>query len=68
MESGTRCSRAAFIRSAGIVQTAASMSISSHFAPTTSPGRAAVKMQNSKASAAMAWRPRKALMKAGTSA
>ena len=47
-DSGTRCSRPAFIRSAGTVQT--SPSISSQCAPSTSPVRAAVRMANSKAS------------------
>jgi hypothetical protein len=41
--SGTRCSRPAFIRLAGMVQTPASRSISLHCAPRTSPDRAAVK-------------------------
>ncbi len=40
-DSGTRCSRAVFIRLAGIVQTAFSRSISLHTAPRTSPPRAA---------------------------
>ncbi len=51
--SGTRCSRAAFIRSAGTVQTLASTSISDHRAPRTSPPRAAVRIANSRARAAV---------------
>ena len=49
-ESGTRCSRPAFIRSAGTVHVAASMSISVHVANRTSPARAAVSTKYSKAS------------------
>src|SRR3546814_7664768 len=38
-ESGTRCSRPAFIRLGGMVQIFFSMSISSHVAPSNSPER-----------------------------
>ncbi len=65
---GTRCSRPAFIRFAGTVQTLPVKSISSQSRPRISPERAAVKMQNSSASAAIPSRSRKSAIKAGTSA
>ena len=43
-ESGTRCCRPAFIRSAGTVHKRASRSISDHLAPNTSLVRAAAKV------------------------
>ena len=49
-QSGTRCSRFAFIRAAEIVHTARAASISSHVASRTSPDRAAVSTRNSNAS------------------
>ena len=49
-ESGTRCSRFDFMRLAGIIQTLAGRSVSSHLAPRTSPDRAAVSTRNSNAS------------------
>ena len=49
-QSGTRCSRFAFIRAAEIVHTAPAASISSHVASRTSPDRAAVGTRNSNAS------------------
>ena len=51
-DSGTRCSRLAFIRCAGIVHVAAAKSISSQLAYRTSPDRHAVSTRNSKASTA----------------
>ncbi len=59
---------AAFIRSAGTVHTARSRSNSFQRAPSTSPERAAVRMANSSARAAIAWRDCKLVMKAATSA
>jgi hypothetical protein len=53
VDSGTRCSLPALVRSAGIVQTAPSRSISSHRAPIVSDVRVAVRIQNSSASAVM---------------
>ena len=50
--SGTRCSRSAFMRAPGIVQTAVSGSISFQVAKRTSPERAAVSTRNSNASIA----------------
>ena len=47
-ESGTRCSRLAFIRPAEITQVRASGSISSQAARRTSPERAAVRTRNSR--------------------
>ena len=44
--SGTRCSRVAFIRAAGIVHAASPKSISSHRAPRASPGLTAVSTRN----------------------
>jgi hypothetical protein len=49
---GMRCSRPAFMRPAGIVQTSAAGSISSQTAPITSPDLAAVKIVNMSARAA----------------
>ena len=49
--SGTLCSRPAFIRSAGTVQTSVPRSISDHLAPITSPVRPAVNIINSNARA-----------------
>ena len=49
-QSGTRCSRFAFIRSAGTVHTRPATSISSHVASPTSPERAAVSTSSSNAS------------------
>ena len=49
-ESGTRCSRFAFMRSAGTVHVAPARSISSQVALRTSPERAAVSTRNSSAS------------------
>ena len=66
--SGTRCSRPAFIRRAGMVQTRASRSISLQRAPRTSPERVAVRMANSSARAATTSLSRSLAMKAGTSA
>jgi hypothetical protein len=51
---GTRCSRPAFILLAGTVQILFFRSISDHRAPKTSPDRAAVRMQNSRASTVVA--------------
>ena len=67
-ESGTRCSAFAFIRLAGIVQTAALKSISRQAAPIVSPVRAAVSMVNSRARAASAGRARSFTKNAGASA
>ena len=53
-DSGTRCSTPAFIRSAGMVQIPASRSISDQRAPSASPERAAVRIVNSSARAAIA--------------
>ena len=50
LDSGTRCSTFAFIRSAGIVHVAAGRSTSPHVAKRTSPDRAAVSTPNSNAS------------------
>ena len=52
LDSGTRCSRPAFILAGGIVQTFAAVSISSHVAARASPERAAVKTISSTASRA----------------
>src|SRR3984885_5135040 len=49
-ESGTLCSRPAFMRGARIVQTFSCQVISDHFAPRISPVRVAVRMQTSSAS------------------
>ena len=49
-ESGTRCSRPAFILKAGTVHVRTSKSISDHVASRTSPERAAVNTRNSNAS------------------
>ena len=65
-ESGTRCSRAAFMRDAGMAQTFLSRSISSQLAPSTSLVRHAVRIANSKARAAIAGRRQRSSMKAGT--
>ena len=48
--SGIRCSRFAFVREAGMVQTPWFRSISVHAAPRASPERVAVSTRNSKAS------------------
>ena len=53
LDSGTRCSRLAFILDAGMVQTLSAKSISLQRAPTTSPRRPAVRIRNSKARALM---------------
>ena len=53
MLKGTRCSRLAFMRPAGMVHTFASRSISSQVAPIVSQGLQAVKIVNSSARAAM---------------
>jgi hypothetical protein len=53
---GTRCSRAVLVRAGGTVQILPSKSISSQRAASASPDRAAVKMQNSRARAAVAGR------------
>ena len=66
--SGTRCSRAAFIRAAGTVQTLAIVSISGQKAPSVSPERAAVNIVNSRARAATPDVVRKWATKAATSA
>ena len=50
LDNGTRCSRAIFILSAGIVQRRSTGSISFHRARRTSPERAAVNTRNPKAS------------------
>jgi hypothetical protein len=50
-DSGTRWSRLAFVRLAGIIQSAAFKSISDQVAPRTSPDRAAVNSANSSARA-----------------
>lgn len=50
-DSGTRCSRSAFIRSAGMIQTPAFLSISPQVAPLTSLDLDAQRMANSKARA-----------------
>jgi hypothetical protein len=42
LDNGTRCSFPAFMRAAGTVHKAASISISAHVAPRTSPDRQAV--------------------------
>ena len=52
-ESGTLCSRPAFMRVAGMVQTFSFQIISDHFAPKISPVRVAVRMQTSSARAAI---------------
>jgi hypothetical protein len=66
---GTRCSRPAFMRAAGIVHTREPRSISSHVAPRTSFVRQPVRIANASALAAMPpSRSRKRAMKAGTSA
>ena len=52
-QSGTRCTRPPFMRAAGTVHMRAARSISDHFAPNTSPDRAALRMQNSSAQAPM---------------
>lgn len=49
--SGTRCGRSDFIRSAEIVQTRATRSISCQVAPITSPVRAAVRIVKASARA-----------------
>ena len=67
VDSGTRCSFPAFMRSAGIVHTRASISISIHVAPRTSPDRAAVKIANSAARAAIPSRWLNSFMKTPTS-
>ena len=64
--SGTLWGRPAFMRSAGTSQRASVTSL--RFAPVTSAVRAAVKIANSRASAAMASRPCRFSMNAGTSA
>ena len=66
-DNGTRCSRPAFMRSAGTVQTFAAKSISPHFAPSASPVRATVRIVNSSARADMPSRPRKAARNPGIS-
>ena len=53
-DSGTRCGLRDFMRSAGTFHSPASKSISDHAAPRTSPERAAVRMANSRAPAALA--------------
>ena len=68
MTFGTRCARLPFIRTAGTVQTAFARSNSSHRAPNTSPDRAAVRMVNSSARAAVPLRACNLVMKAGRSA
>ena len=60
--SGTRCSRLPFIRSAGTVHTFDLRFISSQRAPITSPVRAAVRIVNSSALAAMPGRARSSAM------
>ena len=50
LDSGTRCARFVFIRSAGMRHSRTSRSISSHCAPRTSPLRHAVSTRNSNAS------------------
>ena len=67
VERGTRCWRPAFIRAAGTVQTSCRRSISSQRIPSSSPDRAAVRMQSSSATAANASRSRRLAMNAGTS-
>ena len=67
LDSATRCSRRAFIRSAGIVQSPASRSNSDHCAAKTSFVRVAVKIANSSASAASAGRERSSAMNSGMS-
>jgi hypothetical protein len=52
VDRGTRCSRPAFIRSAGMVHTASSRLTSDQVAPRTSPDRVAVRIANSTARAA----------------
>ncbi len=66
-ESGTRCGRPAFMRSAGTVQIAVRRSISRHRAPSVSPVRAAVRIVNSNASAPIPSRKRSVAMKAANS-
>ncbi len=67
--SGTRCSRLAFMRDAGIAHTPAAASTSRHSAPRTSPERPAVSTRNSNASftTARAPEPRTAATAAATS-
>ena len=67
-DSGTRCSRCAFMRAAGTVQVLSSKSISFQRAPITSPVRAAVRIKNSSPRAAIASRVRKLARKACNSA
>jgi hypothetical protein len=52
VDRGTRCSRPAFIRSAGMVHAASSRLTSDQVAPRTSPDRVAVRIANSTARAA----------------
>ena len=66
-DSGTRCSTAAFIRSAGTVQTPASRSISDQRAPNASPVRAAVSTVKAISFAATPGCSATACMNAGTS-
>jgi hypothetical protein len=56
-DSGTRCSRLAFIRPAGTVQMAPARSMSPHVAPIASPVLAAVRMARRSASATPHHRP-----------
>jgi hypothetical protein len=65
---GTVCTLPAFMCPAGTVHSPAARSISSHLAPITSPVRAAVRMVNSRARAAMPSRWRSSTIKAGSSA
>ena len=66
-ESGTRCSRFIFMRSAGTTQSARSRSISAHVAPRTSPDRAAVNAANSSARAPKPSRLRNSAIQRGIS-
>ena len=70
LDKGTRCSRRAFILTAGTVQVAASRSISDHSAPLTSPALAAVSTINSNANFIAGWEvdSRTRCSAAGTSA
>ena len=66
VDSGTRCSRPAFMRTAGTDHSAFPVSISLHLAPITSPVRAAVRIRNSNASADIACDCRRSARNCGT--
>ena len=66
-DSGTRCSRPVLVRAPGISHSAASRSISSHRAPSTSPVLVAVKITSSSARAARPSCQRRRVMNRPTS-